>query len=317
MPAITTTAPGKVILLGEHAVVYDRPALAVPVTQVYAKATVSPDISAPQGRVWINAKDIGLSTNLADLPADHPFAVTASSVLETLGITRFPALKLQIISTIPIAAGLGSGAAVAVAMARALAAFVGRSLTPAQASAIAYRTDQCYHGTPSGIDNTVVAYAHPIFFKRSQPFELLPIASPFTLVIANSGPARPTGEVVADVRAAWQKDPARLDALFDQIAEIANQARIELETGNIPALGSLMTRNHALLQQLTVSSPVLDRLVDAAIHAGAFGAKLSGGGRGGNMLALVAPEQAQPVADALTQAGAVNILITQVSASHV
>ena len=313
MPAIAATAPGKIILFGEHAVVYGRPAIAVPVTQVRAKVMINADPAAPSGQVSLIAEDIDLRCKLSDLPADHPLEIAIRGVMEQLGVARLPALRLQIQSTIPIASGLGSGAAVSVAAARALSAFLGHPLADDQVSHIAYTVDQKYHGTPSGIDNTVIAYAQPVFFVRGQPFQRLCTRQPFTVVIGNTGVSSPTSEVVGDVRRRWQADSGRYEQLFDAIGQIALQARAAIEVGPVGALGPLMTRNQALLQELDVSSPALDRLVEAALSAGALGAKLCGGGRGGNMIAPVEQQHAQTVADALRAAGAVNTIITTIS----
>jgi mevalonate kinase len=315
VPAIAASAPGKVILFGEHAVVYNRPAIAVPVTQVRAKATITADPSGPLGQVQIVARQIGLERELTDLPADHPLALAIKGVADQLGVDHLPALRLQINSTIPIASGLGSGAAVSVAIARALAAFLGHPLSDEQVSQIAFQVDQKYHGTPSGIDNTVIAYAQPVFFIRGQPFIRLCAVQPFTVVIGNTGISSPTGTVVGDVRMRWQANPPAYERLFDAIGEIAGLARHAIEAGPVANLGPLMTRNQALLQQLDVSSPELDRLIQAALAAGATGAKLCGGGRGGNMIALTSPETAPAIAEALRGAGAVNTIITTIRGS--
>jgi mevalonate kinase len=312
MPAYAAYAPGKIILFGEHAVVYGRPAIAVPVSQVRAKASVTPDPLGASGQVRILARDIGLESSLSDLPKDHPLALAVEGVLQQAGVTHPPALRLQISSTIPIAAGLGSGAAVSVAIARALSAFLGHPLADDQVSHIAYQVDQKYHGTPSGIDNTVIAYAQPVYFIRGQPFARLCTVQPFTVVIGNTGIASPTAQVVGDVRQRWQASPAVYEQLFDEIASISRQARTIIEEGPVAELGPLMTHNQALLQQLDVSSPALDRLVAAALAAGANGAKLCGGGRGGNMIALADPETAPAIADALRGAGAINTITTTV-----
>lgn len=312
MPAITATAPGKIILFGEHAVVYGRPAIAVPVTQVQAKVIITFEPTAAPGAVRLVSADTGLDCHLNDLPADHPLAMAVTLTAARLGIPRFPALRLMINSTIPIAAGLGSGAAVTAAMVRALSAAVGHTLNNEQISQIAFQVDQKYHGTPSGIDNNVIAYAQPIYFVRGQPLQPLRAGQPFTIVIGNTGVASPTGAVVGDVRRRWQAEPDHYELLFNQIGEIAAQARVAIETGAIPALGNLMTRNHALLQSLDVSSAALDRLVETALASDASGAKLCGGGRGGNMIALVSPETAQDVSAALLGAGAVSTITTTV-----
>lgn len=312
MPAFAAYAPGKIILFGEHAVVYGRPAIAVPVNQVRAKASVTANLAGSPGQVHIVASDIGLESSLSDLPADHPLALVITGVTRQLGIEQLPSLRLQITSTIPIAAGLGSGAAVSAAIARALSAFLGHPLADDQVSHIAYQVDQKYHGTPSGIDNTVIAYAQPVFFVRGQPFMRLCTAQPFTVVIGNTGIASSTAQVVGDVRQRWQAEPVKYERIFDEIAAISRQARILIEEGPLNELGPLMTRNHTLLQELDVSSPELDRLAEAALAAGASGAKLCGGGRGGNMIALANAETAPAVAEALRAAGAVNTIITTV-----
>lgn len=307
---VTATAPGKIILFGEHAVVYQRPAIAVPVTGVSATATVT---RLPDGNpLWIAARDVGIDCPMGDLPADHPLALAVTGTLEQTSLDHLPALRLDITSTIPTAAGLGSGAAVSAAIARALSAFSGVPLTDAQVSAVAYRVDQKHHGTPSGIDNTVIAYAQPIWFVRGQGFEQLTVAEPFTVVIGDSGDSSPTGAVVGDLRQRRDADPDYYDPLFNQVGAIATQARAFIEQGPSSGLGPLMTQNHALLQTLDVSSPKLDRLVQAALDAGALGAKMCGGGRGGNMIALVTGKSTEAVADALRAAGAAGTIVTTI-----
>lgn len=312
MPAIRATAPGKIILFGEHAVVYGRPALAVPVTQVQARAVVMAAPGLATGEVRLEAPDIGLQAALAELPAQHPLVVAIQGVVEELGVKRLPACRIRLTSTIPIASGLGSGAAAAVALIRAVSTFLGRPLPPEKVSALAYEVEKIHHGTPSGIDNTVIAYGQPVYFVRSQPLQRLRVPVPFTLVIGDSGIPSPTAATVADVRQAWQRDPQRYEVLFDAIGAVAQQARQQLEGGQPSELGTLMNENHRLLQELGVSSAELDTLVEAACQAGALGAKLSGGGRGGNMIALVTEQTASAVAQALQAAGARQTLITTV-----
>ena len=313
MPAIFACAPGKAILFGEHAVVYGRPAIAVSVTQVKAKATVIADPLGPQGRVHVQSPEIRLDSDLADLPADDPIALAIQGVKQALSADHLPALQLRISSSIPVAAGLGSGAAVSVAILRALSAFLGHPLPDETVSALAFEVEKKHHGTPSGIDNTVVTYARPIYFVRGQPFEILQLAEAITLVIADCGVRSPTRVAVADVRQAWEADPYRYEALFDAIGQIAQQARQVITRGPALALGPLMSENQRLLTQVGVSSAELDFLVETALQAGAAGAKLSGGGRGGNMIALAAPENADKIAAALQNAGAKRVIISRVN----
>jgi mevalonate kinase len=305
----TSSAPGKVILFGEHAVVYGRPALAVPVTQVHADVDVSD--SARPG-IWIDAPDVKLHAELNTLPSDHPIASVIHNFLFLSRVSPFPNLEIKVSSTIPVASGLGSGAAVTVALTRALASHLDYSITDEEVNAFAYEIEKLHHGSPSGVDNTVVTYAMPVYFVKGEPIEILKVGGPFTILIGDTGISAPTKESVSDVRRLWIEDKSRWEGVFDKIGEISFTARRAIEAGKPELLGELMNENHALLQTLTVSSLELDRLVEAALRAGASGAKLSGGGRGGNMIALVAPEQAETVSLALKEAGAKNTIITQV-----
>src|SRR3954453_8246456 len=139
------------------------------------------------------------------------------------------------------------------------------------------------------------------------------IPSPFTVLIGETGVRSATRLPVGEVRRRWQAEPARYEALFDQVGAIVTQARAVLEQGDIPALGPLLSQNHMLLQEIGISSPQLDALVGAAQAAGALGAKLSGAGWGGVMLALVAPDTRARVAAALEQAGAKRVSATVVN----
>lgn len=312
MPAISGSAPGKAILFGEHAVVYARPAIAIPVTRVYAKAIITPLPRAKPGSILVDAPDIDLNARLSELEPDHPFNVLFSNLLAELGVSSSPAINLRIKSTIPIAAGLGSGAAISIAIVRAFSMFLGHPLPDDRVSNLAFLTEKFYHGTPSGIDNTVITYAQPIYFIREQPFEKLNVSHPFTLIIADSGIKSPTAETVGNVRQWWLADQERYEHLFDQIAALVKQARVCIESGETDDLGSLMLENHSILQKVGVSSPTLDQLVSAAMAAGALGAKLSGGGRGGNIICLVKKQNAAQVEAALKADGAVNTISTTV-----
>ena len=306
----TASAPGKIILFGEHAVVYGRPALAVPVTQVHADVEVA---DSPRAGIWIHAPDIALHAELASLPPDHALGAAVRSVFAALGVSPFPSLEIRITSTIPVASGLGSGAAVTVAILRALSSMIHSPLSNGEINSLAYEIEKLHHGTPSGIDNTVVTYARPVYFVRGQPIETFKVGAPFTLVIADTGIPAPTKESVGDVRKLWEADKPKWEKVFDEIGGIAQNAKERIENGEWRSLGTLMDANHFLLQQLTVSSPELDRLVEAARTSRAGGAKLSGGGRGGNLIALVEKDNAAHIAESLLSAGAKRTIITEIA----
>ena len=311
MPAISTSAPGKIILLGEHAVVYGHPAIAIPVQQVKAKVIIRPDIQASPGSIKIRAPEIGLDTDIDALAPDDPLGVAIRTTLEELAIERPPAMQIKISSSIPVASGLGSGAAVSVALIRSLAGFLGTSLPDDLVSKIAFEVEKIHHGTPSGIDNAVITYDRPIFFIKDQKIERLQVARKFDFIIADSGIPSPTVETVGDLRKAWTREPDRFNRYFKQIENIVEESRAALLSGDERSLGKLMTENQKILMQLDLSSPALEALVAAAAGAGAWGAKLSGGGRGGNVIAVVEPAQETRVESALKAAGAVRIFKTQ------
>ncbi|MBI3762574.1 MAG: mevalonate kinase [Chloroflexi bacterium] len=304
MKTASASAPGKIILFGEHAVVYGRPAIAVPLAAVRATATVTPETGATLTAITIEARDLGLRFVLDDAPADDPLAAIARATLAALGRPDLTGLSIVVTSTIPAASGLGSSAAVNTAIVRALAASLDRRITPSEISALVYETEKMHHGTPSGIDNTVVANERPVYFVKGQPIETFEVGRPFHLVVGDTGVPGSTKVAVSGVRERHAVNPQTYDSIFDDIGGIVARARVAIESGDVSALGPLMNQNHALLQQIDVSSPELDRLVEAARSAGAFGAKMSGGGMGGNMIAVVSPEAEEAVRRAMQAARA-------------
>ena len=327
-------APGKVILFGEHAVVYSQPAIAVPVTQVQAKATVEAG-SEGQG-ITIVAEDLEQSYSLDQAPPNDALRAIVVSTLEHIGVGTKHDLTITVSSTIPIARGLGSGAAVSTAIVRALGKHFDRKrsgaqykhfdraqykhfehlvhpLSPQAISSLVYETEKIHHGTPSGIDNTVIAFEKPVYFVRDQKIEVFSVKSPFLLAIADTGIASPTKIAVSHVRRAWEREREKHEEIFDEIGTIAEMGRQAIERGEIETVGRLMNENHRLLQLIGVSSPELEGLVEAARQGGALGAKLSGAGRGGNIIALVTQETRSRVELMLRLAGAKDVIITEVS----
>jgi len=316
MPALSAQAPGKIILFGEHAVVYGQPAIAAPLSQVCARAVVSAEPLRPAGSVLIQAPDLGFEARLEDLEPGDPLGFAVRQVLQACRIDRPPACTIRITSTIPIAAGLGSGAAVSVALIRAFSAFLGFRLPGGQVSELAFAVEQLYHGTPSGIDNAVIASGQPVYYVRERPIQTLKLPAPFTLVIGDTGVQSSTAITVGNVRRGWQKEPERYDTLFRQAGKIAEKARVLIESGRPMEMGALMDENQQVLQALGVSSPELETLILTAKTAGALGAKLSGGGGGGNMIALVDDDMAETVSQALLDAGAAHTIVSSVHNPH-
>lgn len=315
------TAPAKLILCGEHAVVYGRPAIAVPLSAVRAWAEVSP--GAPGAGMRLRAPDLGEAWDAATSP-DNPLCELALAVAERLDRPGAD-LTITLGSAIPVASGMGSGAAIGTALVRAMAEHIGVALSAAEVAELVYTSERRFHGTPSGIDNAVVAHERAVWFVKAPPgaapnapaaptLEPVAVGAPLSLVIGDSGVRSATKLPVGAVRAAWQADPARYEAIFDAVGDLVTRARAALGVGTAEVLGHLLDANQALLEGMGVSSPELEGLVLAARRAGALGAKLSGAGWGGVMFALVTPETGAAVAEALRDAGATRVLETTLAA---
>lgn len=299
-PAIASAdAAGKVILFGEHAVVYQRPAIAIPLQQVRVYVTAYPDQVAR-----ITAPDLDYDQNLSATDDDNALAWVIRLACQRLGVD-VPAWRFVIHSELPIAAGLGSGAAVSTALIRTLLRGLQRDWPLADVNALVYEIEKMHHGTPSGIDNTVIVYERPVWFVRDTEPETFAVGAPLALLIADTGIPSPTHETVGDVRRGWQAQPDSYERRFDAIGAIVREARDQLEQGHQARLGQLMNENHRWLGELGVSSTTLDRLCQVARDAGAWGAKLSGGGRGGNLVALVPEDKQATIRETLLKAGAV------------
>ena len=299
-----TSAAGKIILLGEHAAVYGRPAIAVPVSALRAYAVITPN-SSP-----LTISSVDLDNRTFD-GRPNPLEKMRSLTLDYLRVSAAGG-EIVIRSDIPIARGLGSGAAVSAALGRAIARLHGRVIPDDVLNRLVFEVERIHHGAPSGIDNTVVVYERPIYFVKDKMMDRLEIKRPLRILIADSGQASLTREAVAKVSRLYQRHPDSTWDILSTIGAIVEQARACLRAGDHRRLGELMTDNHRQLQRLQVSSARLDGLVEAALSAGALGAKLSGGGLGGNMIALVDESKGPAVREALIRCGAVDLVETVV-----
>lgn len=298
-----SSASAKIILFGEHAVVYNQPAIAIPVTTLRAYA----EVEAENTDFQIIARD--LDDEIITFEGDNPLSQIVRATLEVLN-QDIPNIRLSVRSNIPIASGLGSGAAISTAIVRELAGYFAITLSKETINDLVYEVEKIHHGTPSGIDNTVIVYEQAMYFWRKNLIEPIRSGADFRILIADTGKKSLTKHAVGDVRKLYESFPKATYSTIDFIGHITEEAKSAIEGGDERILGFLMRENHMLLQQLAVSSPELDNLVETAIKNGALGAKLSGGGRGGNMIALVNDETAEKVAEALKSAGAVRVIET-------
>lgn len=298
-PPGTGSAHAKAILLGEHAVVYGAPAIAVPVPTLSVRAEARR--VAGGGR---------LTSGLYDGPVvDAPAAVgsTVAAVRAALGVVGAgvgpDSLDVRVESAVPAGRGLGSSAAVAAAVADAVAAAFGVALDPAQRHAAVMESERVAHGTPSGLDARTVVATSPVWFHDGVAEEL-PVGAAGALVVADTGAAVATRDAVAGVRALRDRRPASVDAAIATLAALTSGARLDLAVGDLRAVGAAMDEAHQVLATLGVSNPLLDHVAAQARQAGAFGAKLTGGGRGGCVIALVDAGGAATLAHRLQAAGA-------------
>ncbi|NIA26442.1 MAG: hydroxymethylglutaryl-CoA reductase, degradative [Desulfobulbaceae bacterium] len=291
------TAAGKVILLGEHAVVYGRHALALPIPDA-----VSARVTQRDAGVAISIPEWGVSQQV-DPDSSSGIAAAVNLILRKLDISG-PGFQIDLSSELPRAMGLGSSAAFAVAIVRAFDAELGLGLDDLKVNAIAFECEKFAHGTPSGVDNTIATYAQPMIFSNagSLQVESLALLEPPPIIIACSSSPGLTVEQVAGVRTRYDLYPARYEALFDEIDALSQAGASALAKADYAELGMLMNICQGLLGAIEVSTAELEGMVQIARSAGASGAKLTGGGGGGSIVALC-PGRVSEVGAALASAG--------------
>jgi len=282
-------AHGKVILLGEHAVVHGYPAIAAGLPGgVSLEATPLERATDP---IRVTVPDWDLDVDLGAQEDD-----VARACAEVLSFCDGPLTGWQIRgrSKLPTRAGLGSSAALTVALAR-LALGPDASLEDTIAASMA--GERIFHGTPSGIDSTVAAAGGILRFARGTAPEPVHAAAPLPLVILPSGIPRRTVDQVARVGTLLRSRPTLTRGIFDLLAGLVAEGITALERCDLEHLGASMTVAHELLSALGVSSPTLDALCARAQANGAFGAKLTGAGLGGCVIAIPPPDPAPLLAD--------------------
>lgn len=297
----TGEAAGKVILLGEHAVVYDRHALALPLessviaTIAENKSTAGITLSIPNWgtrQEWTPGK-----------PAEGTAAETVELIMQRLGVSG-QGFDILVNSRIPVAMGLGASAALAVSLIRAFDNLLGKNMSNADIDNLAFDCERLAHGTPSGIDNNIATYGEPVLYSkgtrtRTRPLELIEVPP---LVVAASGMRGSTKDQVAAVRDRYDRNTALYTTIFDEIDEISVAGSVALKNCDYERLGSLMNVCHGLLNAIEVSTPEIEKMIAIARANGAVGAKLTGAGGGGSIVALC-PDKSAEVARALRDAG--------------
>jgi len=287
---IQASAPGKVILFGEHAVVYGKHAIASAIG-LRVNVTLSP------------ARESSLE--IADLELDSPITQDAApsslqcffkAGIDLIGISP---VRIVVDSDVPIGGGLGSSAAMACAFLKAAGALKKIEFGPQELWAKAQEMEKIFHGTPSGIDAAVSAHGGLVEFCAGKISHFKCPEIP--LLIGDTGISKNTRQTVSRVRNIYDSEREKAEAILNEIGTISLAGKQALIQNDLKALGKLMNQNHALLKKLGVSSPELDNLVSAALNAGALGAKMTGGGGGGCMIAIA--QEPGPISKAIEDAG--------------
>ena len=276
---------GKVILLGEHAVVHGCPAIAVGIERgVTAEAT-----PAERDLLRLSPWDFALRPDPSGgEPLERAFAVALALYPER------PPLEVAAQVDLPAGAGLGCSAAIGVAVLDAIDEALGIERSRTELASAALDWEKVFHGDPSGIDNTMSAIGGVALYRKGDALQPLHSNKPLHLVVGYSGESSSTKEMVASVRRQLVRDPGRVNKAFEGIEVLVRNAKLAIEAGDHIALGQLLDLNHTILSSLMVCTTKLDEMCQAARRAGALGAKMTGAGGGGCMFAL-APKHDQAV----------------------
>jgi mevalonate kinase len=293
---MTGIGRGKAILLGEHAVVYGHPALAVGLPRG-ARAEVEPsDVDTLVVEAW----DLSVQ---ADASSEEPLARAFHALLRSFAEPRAP-LRVSLDVEVPAGAGLGGSAACGVAVARALCERLDVSLDDASIADRALTWERVFHGTPSGIDTAISAAGGVGLFRRSEGLSPVLLGAPLHLVVIDSGERSSTKVMVEGLAARRADDLEVVSAAFARIETLVREGARAVSAGDLDALGRCMTENHTVLARLGLSTPQLDAIVESALAAGALGAKLTGSGGGGCAIALARDAaQAESLCASLAEPG--------------
>ena len=307
---VIASAPAKVILFGEHFVVYGEPAIVLAIDKrAYAKVELRQDKRLHLHSVSLNLAGYFENGIFKVEQGDAreaklkfaPLKLAVEKILEIYGDNV--GLDVEVNSSIPVAAGLGSSAAVAVAVTAAVGSLLNVKMSKETVFRISYEAEKIVHGTPSGVDPAISTFGGTLLFQMDTGFKPLDVKATVPLVIGYTGVERSTRAQVAKVRDVKDKYPRVVEPIMKTAREIVLRAIEALKEGDFETLGDLMNINHALLYGLGVSDESLELLINAARKAGALGAKLTGAGGGGCMIALAENEKLEPVLEAIKRAG--------------
>jgi mevalonate kinase len=286
-------APGKAILTGEHFVVHGSYAIAAALNR-----TVQVEVSNSDSFL-VESEQVRLKANSGNLP--RSFSAVAAVVLEACGNTSvLPRFRLKITSQLPAGAGLGSSAATMVATAAAVARHLGSEPKTDDVIRFALVGEKAVHGKPSGIDVAASAYGGVIGFKMGRTPTPITLSHPTNIVIAYSGKRRKTRKLLSKVSAVRESHPALFSSLSKAVSALSLRTGSLLSEGLLEEVGELFLLDHGALSLIGASSPELDRLVESCLEVGCYGAKLTGAGGGGCVVAVSQREKTKSIVRHLT-----------------
>ncbi|KAA0001837.1 MAG: mevalonate kinase [Thermoplasmata archaeon] len=287
---------GKVILFNEHFVVYGIPAIASAID----KKTIA-EVKKCEGKDFIIHDDREATPGYKEEKLEQQ-KESIIRIKKAMGIDD--CIEIWLHGDLKAASGVGASAASCAAIARAIADEFGLNLSDERINEIAYEGEKAYHGSPSGIDNTCATFGGLVWFIKGKGMERLQIEKPVEIVMGDTGIVANTKKAVAGVRERKEKYKEKYEQIFNEAEKLAYEAREALLKMDWEKVGQLMNKNHELLQQIEVSCKELDFLVEIARENGAYGAKMTGGGLGGYMVALTPGEELQEkVAKAIEKEG--------------
>ncbi len=279
---VVVSSPAKIILFGEHAVVYGTPAIAMAIERrVYVRAR-----KIPEKKLLILTGKRKVSFPLKKLTSDGEFRYVKKAVEIALEELPDSGIELKITSKIPRAAGLGSSAAISVAVLKSVYELHGKEISQEELARLGHRVELEVQGVASPTDTATSAMGGVLLIKPGKGVEKIKLAKEIPVVVGCTGVKRSTARVVANVRELRERHSPVVDEIIKTIGRLVEEAKEALESGDLKTLGELMNINHGLLEALGVSHISLARRVYAARSAGALGAKLTGAGAGGCMIAL-------------------------------
>lgn len=305
MKSVSTIAPGKSILFGEHAVVYGYPAIAMAIS-INSRCKIR---EIPKDEIFINFKNYNLiinGSNLSSLKSEIPskykqygkclqimkvqFGIDLNNIEITLESDLFPG------------SGLGSSASLSVALVFSLNSFYDLDLDKEMINKIAYELEKVIHGTPSGIDNTITTYGNVIFFQEGK-FDFIHLSNNIPLLITHTNIEHNTKEAINRIKDLKRKNPHKVQKILENIGRITNEAKNELIKGNFGEIGELMNLNQKYLAELQVSNEKISQIVNISNENGAYGSKLTGAGLGGCVISIGEKHILQDIANILREKG--------------